>query len=76
MFHCFIDAILGKMKDIFHEHIFRLCKVNGWKPSVESATAADKILLSVEQICELVESQSLIVAKENKENLQASHFNE
>lgn len=43
------------MKDIFREHIFRLCQVDSWRPSIENATAADKLLLRVEQICDLVE---------------------
>lgn len=58
------------MKDIFREHILRLCQVDSWKPSVENATTADKILLRVEQICILVEQQAQIVSPESKAQLQ------
>lgn len=43
------------MKDIFREHVFRLCQVDSWNPSVENTVTAEKIMFIVEQICELVE---------------------
>lgn len=46
---------LGKMKDIFREHVFRLCQVDSWNPNVENTVMAEKIMFIVEQICELVE---------------------
>lgn len=46
------------MKDIFREHILRLCQVDSYRPNVENATMADKLMLRVEQIRELVETQS------------------
>ncbi|KAI6192018.1 Cyclin domain-containing protein [Aphelenchoides bicaudatus] len=49
---------MGKMKDIFREHILRLCQVDSYRPNVENATMADKLMLRVEQIRELVEAQS------------------
>lgn len=56
----------GKMKDIFREHILRLCQVDSYRPNVENATMADKLLLRVEQICALVEAQSQPVTQEDK----------
>lgn len=62
------------MKDIFREHILRLCQVDSWKPSQENVTTADKILLRVEQICNLVEQQAQLVPPESKLQLQV-HIN-
>lgn len=66
------SSVSGKMKDIFRDHIMRLCQVESWNPSVEKTMMVDKLLLCVEQICELVDAQFQPVTQENKTQLQAS----
>ncbi|KAI6240694.1 Cyclin domain-containing protein [Aphelenchoides fujianensis] len=61
---------LGKIADIFREHIFRLCQVDQWKPNAENSTLADKLMLRVEEICQLVEEQGAPVPQEQKTALQ------
>ncbi|KAI6232015.1 hypothetical protein M3Y95_00442200 [Aphelenchoides besseyi] len=61
---------LGKISDIFREHIFRLCQVDTWKPSAENLTLADKLMLRVEEIRQLVEEQSVGVTPAQKTELQ------
>ncbi|KAI6205016.1 hypothetical protein M3Y94_00743900 [Aphelenchoides besseyi] len=61
---------ISKISDIFREHIFRLCQVDTWKPSAENLTLADKLMLRVEEIRQLVEEQSVGVTPAQKTELQ------
>ncbi|KAI6173145.1 Cyclin domain-containing protein [Aphelenchoides besseyi] len=66
----FFRVVKSKISDIFREHIFRLCRVDTWKPNAENLTIADKLMLRVEEIRQLVEEQSVGVTSEQKTELQ------
>ncbi|CAD5229352.1 unnamed protein product [Bursaphelenchus okinawaensis] len=57
---------MGKMEDIFRDYIHRLCQVDAWTSNTGNAILADKLMVLVEEIIQLVVRQTVPIPPEER----------